>query len=204
MQGRNAARILSARTDVEADVTPFSHALRSVPSSAGRVCAIWVCASGPHHHGEEDEAGGSRRQKVECEHHHLRAPGRHSEVGSAADHHARASREGTATGSSIEVARRLNQIKRSSAADARTSRRPSAVCREARSLRTAFRRKSIFGNGERPRHLHESDSFMASSFNPFRLIHTSHPSRHDMTRRVVARAVFQAFETSMSLTLLVV
>jgi hypothetical protein len=65
-------------------------------------------------------------------------------------------------------------------------------------------KKSIFGNGERPRHLHESDSFMASSFNPFRLIHTSHPSRHDMTRRVVARAVFQAFETSMSLTLLVV
>ena len=118
MQGRNAARILSARTDVEADVTPFSHALRSVPSSAGRVCAIWVCASGPHHHGEEDEAGGSRRQKVECEHHHLRAPGRHSEVGSAEDHHARASREGTATGSSIEVARRLNQIKRCSAADA--------------------------------------------------------------------------------------
>ena len=144
VQGRNAARILSARTDVEADVTPFSHALRSVPSSAGRVCAIWVCASGPHHHGEEDEAGGSRRQKVECEHHHLRAPGRHSEVGSAADHHARASREGTATGSSIEVARRLNQIKRSSAAEARTSRRPSAGCREARSLRTAFRRKEIY------------------------------------------------------------
>jgi len=126
VQGRNAARIPSARTDVEADVFPFSHALRSVPSSAGRVCAIWVCASGPHHHGEEDEAGGSRRQKVECEHHHLRAPGRHSEVGSAAVHHARASREGTATGSSIEVARRLNQIKRSSAAEARTSRRPSA------------------------------------------------------------------------------
>ena len=25
---------------------------------------------------------------------------------------------------------------------------------------------------------------MASSFNPFRMIHTSHPSRHDMTRRV--------------------
>jgi hypothetical protein len=192
VQGRNAAWILSARTDVEADVTPFSHALRSVPSSAGRVCAIWVCASGPHHHGEEDEAGGSRRQKVECEHHHLRAPGRHSEVGSAADHHARASREGTATGSSIEVARRLNQIKRSSAAGARTSRRPSAgaLAKHDRSERRFAGRKSIFGNGERPRHLRKTESFMASSFNPFRLIHTSHPSRHDMTRRVVARAVF--------------
>ena len=54
---------------------------------------------------------------MESEHHHLRAPGRHSEVGSAEDHHARASREATATGSSSELARRLNQIKRSSAAD---------------------------------------------------------------------------------------
>ena len=64
-----------------------------------------------------------------------------------------------------------------------------------RSERRFAGRKSIFGNGERPRHLRKTESFMASSFNPFRLIHTSHPSRHDMTRRVVARAVFQAFET---------
>jgi hypothetical protein len=82
--------------------------------------------------------------------------------------------------------------------------RRRCAAKHDRSERRFAGKKSIFGNGERPRHLHESDSFMASSFNPFRLIHTSHPSRHDMTRRVVARAVFQAFETSMSLTLLVV
>jgi hypothetical protein len=76
-------------------------------------------------------------------------------------------------------------------AGAQAGDRRRCAAKHDRSERRFAGKKSIFGNGERPRHLHESDSFMASSFNPFRLIHTSHPSRHDMTRRVVARAVFQ-------------
>ena len=204
MQGRNAARILSARTDVEADVFPFSHALLSVPSSAGRVCAIWVCASGPHHHGEEDEAGGSRRQKVECEHHHLRAPGRHSEVGSAADHHARASREGTATGSSIEVARRLNQIKRCSAAGARTSRPSAALAKHDRSERR-FTERNLFLETASDRGIFMSQS--VSFLQPLSLDSHFPPeqTRHDTTccaRGASSRHSKHPIE--MSLTLLVV